>query len=284
MSAIPFIVLLATCTGCLGECVPAPRERTHSIQRDPVLQERIDRVMTGAPGNSAFFTDVQRLKEMTRGRDGVRALVRQAILYSIQRPPVAEDDAGIPSNPLPTLSRWMGIDSTVVVLAALPLLEGNDEAVKTFVIDRMLGGVDRPLEDRSGLPEEYEFYLRGLPAPPTAFVEVIYRKDPSAAVRAITQVYANDLPERRKILWANHVIDDVIWKRRHGFLVKGESAAATEQLDALSKSKQWWVRAYAAETLWRYDWLRGAEVVARLRADDHSVVRRLLARPQQSDG
>ena len=283
MSAIRVVFFLTTCVGCVGVGGAEPRPRDQTVERDPAFQEQIRRVVTGSPADPAFFAEVQRLKEMARGPDGVRLLVRQAIIYSLEHPRLPEDQNPTPSA-LPTLRRWLGINPQVVAVAAFPLLEGDDNAVKAFVIDHVMGGVDRPQDIRSGLPDEYEFYLRGEREPPAGFVEVIYRSDPSAAIKALTHVYAKDLGERRALLWANHVIDDVIWKRRHGFLRNGEDALAIEQLDALAGSKQWWVRAYAADTLWRHEPLRREDLVKRLRADEHPIVRKLLTRPKQAAG
>ena len=55
----------------------------------------------------------------------------------------------------------------------------------------------------------------------------------------------------RAFFWGRHVVEDALWKEDKGFDKAAADArpAAIEQLDLLSKRKEWWARLYVAEII-----------------------------------
>jgi hypothetical protein len=83
--------------------------------------------------------------------------------------------------------------------------------------------------------------------------------------------------EAGNIVWAEHVVADVLWKQENGFFKRDEiTPDAVEQLDQLARSDHWWVRLYVAEILRGQPEFRTGAMVARLAQDVHPSVRKTI--------
>ena len=79
---------------------------------------------------------------------------------------------------------------------------------------------------------------------------------------------------RRAILWAEHVIADVLWKQQHGFLEQHRvEPAAAHELSLLVTHDRWWARLYAARVMVTSPGFREWEAIERLANDGNALVR-----------
>lgn len=153
-------------------------------------------------------------------------------------------------------------------------------------IQRMVRSLLHGYEDGSASrPPDFSTYrtiietaVRAGKEPPESLVKFMYETDPGTALLTMMRGYQlRDPKEMKPILWAEHVIADMFWKRQFGFLAPQEvPAAAVNELDALSRHERWWVRLYVAELLHCYSELRRPEMLDRLREDRHAVVREAM--------
>jgi hypothetical protein len=153
-------------------------------------------------------------------------------------------------------------------------------------IQRMVCSLLHGYEDGSATrPPDFSTYrtiietaVRAGKEPSDSLVKFMYETDPGTALLTMMRGYQlRDPNEMKPILWAEHVIADMFWKRQFGFLAPQEApAAAVNELDTLSRHERWWVRLYVAELLYYHPELRRPEMFDRLREDRHAVVREAL--------
>jgi hypothetical protein len=173
------------------------------------------------------------------------------------------------------------IPKEAAVTALVIHLDSADQSVQ-----RMVRSLLRGYEDRSATrPPDFSAYraiietaVRAGKEPSDSLVKFMYETDPGTALLTMMRGYQlRDPNEMKPILWAEHVIADMFWKRQFGFLAPQEVPAATvNELDALSRHERWWVRLYVAELLHCHSELRRPEMFDRLREDRHPVVREVL--------
>lgn len=83
----------------------------------------------------------------------------------------------------------------------------------------------------------------------------------------------------RPLLYAEHVISDVIWHQHFRFDIAPEQLAkAKNELNTLSQHKDWWVRLYVAEIMQQHPELRVKEVTERLKKDENELIRDAMVR------
>jgi hypothetical protein len=178
--------------------------------------------------------------------------------------------------------RRLGISDDAIVRALAPLLNTTDRELGKS-IRSVLGGI----EGRSaGRRPDFSCYreliaepLRRGAAPPTGLVRYMYDADAGEALLLLMRAHELRRPEEIKpILWAEHVVADVLWKQRYGFLAPDAiEPAAAEELAGLACHGEWWARLYAAEIMRQYPAFRQTEVIGGLRSDAHPLVRQAAA-------
>jgi hypothetical protein len=172
----------------------------------------------------------------------------------------------------------LAIPEHVIVHALVPLLGTTDDALDRS-IRSILGGYEgrapgrRP--DFSAYRELIERAVRNGAEPPTALISHLYAADAGEALLTLMRAYQlRDPAELKRMLWAEHVVSDVLWKQQYGFLppdqVEGGAAA---ELAGLSSHRSWWVRLYVSEIMRQHPAFRQPKVVERLRRDAHPRVR-----------
>lgn len=114
--------------------------------------------------------------------------------------------------------------------------------------------------------------------PPSVLIQHMFERSPGLAVLCCARVYANnDIETLKEILWAEHVVSDVLWKQQHGFIKANETEpAAMEQLDKLSQHKAWWARLYVAEILRQHPEFKTVDIVKRLESDENELVQQAM--------
>lgn len=114
--------------------------------------------------------------------------------------------------------------------------------------------------------------------PSRSLIRHMYQSDPSAALLTLIRAYQlRDPNEIKPILWAEHTVADLMWKRRYGFVERraGDPVVTTE-LEKLARHDRWWVRLYAAEIIAANPELGTAATRTRLEADPHDLVKQVV--------
>lgn len=170
-----------------------------------------------------------------------------------------------------------------VAAAVAPHLDNTDEAIRAAAREVLIG-----LEDRSASrPADFSAYhaiieadVRAGRALQASLVCHMYESDPGQALLTMLRAHQLRRPEEiRPILWAEHVIADLFWRRTHGFVErKAVTPEAVAELDRLSISPHWWARLYVAENVCKHPELATEQIIERLPADESALVRGALAR------
>lgn len=166
-----------------------------------------------------------------------------------------------------------------IVGALLPLLDDVDADIR-YAAGRLLRG----LEDRSALrPPDYSVYhafleadFRAGRAPQASLVTFMYEGDPGVALLTMMRAsQMRDPAELKPILWAEHVVADLMWRRQFGFVEpKAVNAAVVRELDKLSQHTAWWARLYVADIIRKNPELGTKAIRERLAADLNELVRK----------
>lgn len=178
--------------------------------------------------------------------------------------------------------RWENYKDSVVA-ALIPLLDDVDPSIR-----REAGSLLRGLEDRSALrPPDYSIYhafleadFRGGRSPQASLVKFMYEGDPGVALLTIMRAsQMRDPAEIRPILWAEHVVADLMLRRQFGFVeAKAVDPAVVRELDKLSQHKAWWARLYVAEIIRSNPELGTKLIRDRLAGDSNEIVKGALSR------
>jgi len=226
------------------------------------------------------FRELRRLVALT-GKDRVN-LMRQLIYF--QAHATDEFQATIPD----ILIRQAEIGETWIVTAIAPLLDTEDLPV-CAVAARLATLVENAGD---GAAEKNFSYYAGYLAtckrtarePDLPLIERMFGIAPGLALVTLASIHLPAEPRPIKsVLWAEHVVADVLWKEDKGFEKAAADArpAAIEQLDLLSKREDWWARLYVAEIIREHKELRTPELIARLEKDEHPLVHKLIAERDQ---
>ncbi len=166
-----------------------------------------------------------------------------------------------------------------IVGALLPLLDDVDAEIR-----RAAGSLLRGLEDRSALrPPDYSSYHSFLEAdfragrePQASLIMHMFESDPGVALLTLMRASQMRNPvEMKPILWAEHVVADLMWRRQFGFVeAKAVDPAVVRELDKLSQHTAWWARLYVAEIIRKNPELGTKSIRDRLVADSHELVRK----------
>jgi len=114
---------------------------------------------------------------------------------------------------------------------------------------------------------------------PQPLITWMYQRDPASAMWQLVAVYGTRLApsDRRALGLGEHVISEIVWRQQAGLIQATQfDAAASDQLDLLSKFKEWYVRLYVAEVAVRNPLLAKPEMVNRLRHDENALVAQVM--------
>jgi hypothetical protein len=176
----------------------------------------------------------------------------------------------------------MRIPKEAAILALVPQLDNVNPLIQQSVRSLLNGYEDssatRP-PDFSTYRAIIESTVRAREEPQISLVKHMYHTDPGAALLAMMRGYQlRDPNELRPILWAEHVIAEMFWKRQHGFIKPQEvPESVAHELDSLSRSDRWWARLYVGALSQRSPELRRPEIVRRLKDDQNPHVRESVA-------
>ena len=239
------------------------------IEADPAAQAAIT-AFVHAQNEDEREESFQRLEEMAGPSYG--KLVRQLVTFSCRADNVRDGMAcGV-------LVRRLGIPDRAVIEAVIPLLQGEDAALAKSSRNILAGFEHRSAGRRPDFSVYREIIADGRRAgqnPPMGLIRYMYQAEPGEAMLTLMRSYQLREPEVIKtIVWAEHVVSDVLWKQRNGFLGQDEiEPAAAVELANLSRHPEGWVRLYAAETMRQHWAFRRPQLMVQLSNDDHILVR-----------
>ncbi len=247
---------------------PAPGQPVR-IEPDARYQATIEAIARAA-GKEQLDARLDELKVLVGGDHA--AVMQQALHYLAH----AKDPRDQPAVGLILKRLEVPAHSAVAVLA--PQMANVNTAISGKARELL-----RHYEDRSASrPPDFSSYrafvearIRAGGEPSFELVRFMYESDPGVALLTLVRGYRLREPaEIRPILWAEHVVADLLWRRQHGFLPPNAvEPGAVEQLNLLSRHRAWWVRAYVVEVLCRHSELRTAELIERLKEDQHPRIR-----------
>ena len=251
----------------------APGDDQVTLSADPTWQAAIARVVTAA-------TEQQQSDALNqlRARDDAtrRQLVRQLLYYSSRAHDTADAMAA------GAILHKLDIPDQAVTEALVPLLGTTDQDLGKSV-QNILGGIEGRAAGRtpdfSAYREIIADAVRETNGPPDALIRYMYESDPGAALLTLMRAYQLRQPATLKtLLWAEHVVSDVLWKQRNGFLNPDEiEPAGAAELARLARHEAWWVRLYVAEIMRQHPAFRQPALVERLKRDAHHLVREAVS-------
>jgi hypothetical protein len=215
-----------------------------------------------------FYRQAYALRETAHQPAQVERLIRQVAYFAAQASDNLQVSRSIVFRRFMDFTE-MGETGRVEVVSALaPLVDSPDGIMRRFVTNEVLGGVDLESD------EEVDFvpltlYVAHHPNQfSPALIDIMLRQSPSKAIRAFAGMLLHpDQVTGEELIFADHAVQDVLF--RYGFhrLKPEQMNDAVSQLRELLKSKEWWVRRYVAEVLWRHDMFRRPDLVAALMSD-----------------
>ena len=250
--------------------IAATNFRTVEIIPDDIYQVALTNLFS-APDKSSFNDQADRLLALREG--DVQNPITQLLWFAAQH----HQDARTRAFAGQVLAR-LSAPKEVIVAALAPQLDNRDETITAMVQDLLKGYEDhsatRP-PDFSAYRALIEADVRAGREPQTSLVHFMYTSDPGTALQTMVRAcQLRDPAEIKPILWSEHVVAELFWKRRYGFVDRNAvETAVLQELDKLSRHPRWWVRLYVAEIAGTHSELGEPEVVKRLTEDTDQRIR-----------
>lgn len=176
--------------------------------------------------------------------------------------------------------RRVGLGESTIAAALAPHVYAEGDRLRDLVRERL-----HIVEGKvTGQPPDYGTYrqiiARSKESQYLPLIRYMYESAPREALLTLMGANADKVApeERRKIVWAEHVVGNTLWKQRYDFLEEDQvEAEATEQLTKMAAHNQWWARLYAATIMRQHPEFRQPDLVERLKEDPHDLVREALA-------
>jgi len=271
------LAILAVSVTCSVVVPHLPAQET-ALKPDPAIQLQVRRLLNLQSGDNPF-KELDALEKLA-GRRHER-LVPQLLYFSVYGTDAKGQHDVKEAMAFGWIVHQLHISPTSMANALVPYLEIEDPKLREAV---------REAFSEIGY-SHFQSLVEGAVAqgapPPKGLVRYMYQRNPGEAL--LTLAGTSLLPRNREgwkekwksLLWAEHVVSDVLWKHEHGFLDKRKvEPDAKAQLERLSKDDAWWVRLYVAEILRQHPAFRTPEMVERLKKDPHELVREAITRPE----
>jgi hypothetical protein len=259
---------------------PAPKA---AVEPDPKLQDLIRRTVS-RPGRplaeqeDAFYAGLRAMRTMPPEK-----LAPQLVYFAAKEEGKLGEAAGWAVIELLRLRFAQGPYD--FFLALVPLLDSDDEKIRELAAAYFDYACLAHLNLSPGMGPGGGAYYRDLApalrgkeaAPPRGLVRHLYTY-PDVGLRTMVEHYLPEgAPDRKPVLWGQHVIADTLWRQQHGFLENGRvDPAAAEQADKLSRHDRWWVRLYVAAVLRDRPAFRTKALVDRLQRDSNEMVKQTV--------
>jgi len=194
--------------------------------------------------------------------------------------------ADVKDNPysalLVQLPHDLKMEPIVYLRTCTKQLDAERQEVRQMA-SRFLGFADG---SESGLRIDFSIYdplLRENGELKDGLIRYMYVRSPGEALLAVSNVFLTGnahVEERRDMIWAEHVVSEAIWIKRHNFQMRDQGNAgerAKQMLSSLSLSSHWWTRLYVVQIMRQHPVLRQTEVIQKLQKDEHAMVREAAA-------
>jgi hypothetical protein len=267
---------------CAPARINAADDRGIEITADNVYQAALTDLFS-EPDKATFDGQVDQLLKLRVGDS--RQLILQLLWFAAQHP---QDKRTKPF--VGHVLRRIDAPKDAIVTALAPHLDNRDASVQGMVRDLLRG-----YEDRSATrPPDFSAYRALIEAdvqlrrePQSSLVQFMYESDPGTALQTSVRAFQlRDPKEIKPILWSEHIVAELFWKQRYGFVEpKAVDATAVQELEKLSRHPYWWVRVYVAEIIRAHPELGNPEIAKRLQQDADLRVRGSMQRVKRvADG
>ena len=241
-----------------------------SFASDGAVQQQIDGVVSAivrvneGGDRSGLPDQISRLEGLARSRD--RLLLELAWYLSQSHGTEQSMGAAV-------LIDHLNFSADEKIAAVVPQLDSSGGPWLRSLTE-LLSTVDRPRGEGPDFTPYEPLLSQAAGGPPEGLVRYMYDVSPGDALSALAQVYVSDESEAGSLTRAIQTVERALegW-RQGGAPSRKQSRVAKDRLDLLSRNATWWVRLYVATTLRNEPRLEGEEVVARLREDEHRLVR-----------
>ena len=272
------LAMIATAVVVNGpRALEAVDDRPIEIVPDDAYQSALSELVA-APDQATFDTRMDQF--VRRFEKDADRLIPQLMWHAARHPGDSKSKAVVGR----VLAR-LSAPKEVIVAALAPLLDNQDESIRSNVRNLLHG-----LEDQSATrPPDFSAYraiieadTRAAREPQNSLVQFMYDSDPGIALQTLVRAFQlRDPDEIKPILWAEHIVAELLWKRRYGFVERDFVDNATRgEIARLSIHPRWWVRMYAAAMAAAHPELATPDVVKRLKADADVRVRAVLVQPK----
>lgn len=266
-------ILLVTISLFAAPRARADDQRAIEITPDVTTQSALNTLLAVTDKNT-LNRQIDQLVSAPHGETA--RLVPQLLLFGSAR----QDDARARALGGRVLARLEGPKDSIVAALA-PHLDNRDAAVQSMTRNLLTGYEDRsPTRPPDFAPYRalIEADVRAGKEPQTSLVRFMYESDPGVALQTMVRAsQLRDPAEIKPILWGEHRVAELLWKRRYGFVARDAiDADAMQQLDLLSRHARWWVRLYVAQIAQSHPELATPELVRRLKNDTDARVRAVL--------
>ncbi len=252
-------------------------EESNTLQISPEVRDHLDRLTRALiTEDEVARRDVIDSLRKEYGRT-YGSLIPQLVWFSAHATSTAEAMvAGI-------VLRDLQISEALIVHALVPYLDAPDDKFRKSVRE-LIAVSDRGVVCGPPGYEHFEYLASEIrkaaqrsEEPPASLVRFLYDVRPGTAMLEMMRAYMaqETQTEWRRLIWAEYVVRDALWKKSHGFPQRFLEARqeVLVQLGSLSHHPKWFVRLYVATVSRKYPELRDTKIVNRLKQDPHPLVR-----------
>lgn len=243
------------------------------IRQDPAYQSAFADLIKAAD-KETFDRQADRLIKEQNGDHA--QLVEQLLWYAAQHEKDNKSRAFVGH-----LLKRLESAKQEIVMTLVPHLDNRDGNVRNVTRELLRG-----YEDRSATRQpDFSVYRSIIEAsisegkqPQDSLVQFMYQSDPGMGLLAMVRAMGLRKPEEIKpILWGEHVVAELFWKRQYGFMERdGVDVAAVQELEKMSQHDRWWVRLYVAEIIKENRELATPSIINRLTIDANLLVRQTM--------
>lgn len=255
----------------------------HARDADPALIPGVDEAYQSAiarvgeaKDRAALADAIDRVVALDRGDKS--KLVAQLFHYRTMNESIAATQAVVGH-----VFKRLEDDKPSVVAALVPYLDDESSQWRQYARSLLRGYEDGSavrLPNYSIYHAILEVDFRAGREPRASLVKFMYEGDPGVALLTMMRAsQMRDPAELKPILWAEHVVADLLWRRQFGFVkVDAVEQPVVSELDKLSRHKAWWARLYVAQTIRVHPELGTQAMRERLAGDANDVVRAVVTK------
>ncbi len=264
MSWLPKLLVFGlSCLCSLGQAESGP---TTKLDTDQVIQPLLRRLFLEPISQEDVYRASMELDQLAADGLGVE-IIQQSLLLGARNPnPATGLSTGV-------MMLHLRLGGDVIIEAAAPLLDSDEQALREHARSVLCGLAEAPVGVDDDELVEY-FKTRSRESTET-LAAMLLRHFPGRALLILDRVFGNP-EEDKRLQWANHLVSTAIWRSENGFLEASDVQRASEQLEKLSSTPEWWARTYVAEIISRHSFLRTQQLWDRLQADSNPRVREAL--------